>query len=162
MIADIALHCPKASDGKDQPHAHIMLTLRPLKPDGSGFGNKERAWNDHALLEQWREAWATAVNQVLADAESSERIDHRTLKAQGIDRAPLPHMPHPFAAGRLEQIADHLTERLNQWQAARFRKFALEIIDTINNVELIPWGISAAWQEESLFEKGTSYGFKRG
>ena len=54
MVADIALHCPKATDGKDQPHAHIMLTLRPLKPDGSGFGNKERAWNEHALLEHWR------------------------------------------------------------------------------------------------------------
>jgi ATP-dependent exoDNAse (exonuclease V) alpha subunit len=149
MVADIALHCPKASDGKDQPHAHIMLTLRPLKPDGSGFGNKERAWNDHALLEHWREQWAMAVNHALADADSAERIDHRTLKAQGIARVPLPHMPYPLVTGKINRIADHLTERLNQWQAAKFRKFALQILDSIGKGELIPWGLKAATAEEA-------------
>jgi hypothetical protein len=58
MVADVALHCPKASDGKEQPHAHVMLTLRPLKPDGSGFSNKERDWNKHELIEHWRKQWA--------------------------------------------------------------------------------------------------------
>lgn len=162
MIADIAIHCPIASDGKDQPHAHIMLTLRPLKPDGSGFGNKERAWNDHALLEHWREQWASAVNQALADADNAERIDHRTLKAQGVARDPLPHMPQPFITGRVQQIADHLTERLNQWQAARFRKHTLPILEAIQGGNLIPWGIRAAWQEESLFERSTGHGSARG
>jgi hypothetical protein len=149
MVADIAIHCPKASDGKEQPHAHIMLTLRPLKPDGSGFGNKERAWNEHALLEHWREQWATAVNQALADANSGERIDHRTLKAQGIPRAPLPHMPHPIVTGRVREIAEHLTGRVNQWQVARFRKFVLPMLETISRGELIHWGISTALEERA-------------
>lgn len=150
MIADIALHCPTASDGKDQPHAHIMLTLRPLKLDNSSFDNKERAWNEHALLEHWREQWATAVNQALTDANSSERIDHRTLNAQGIPREPLPHMPHPIITGRIRQIADELTGRLNQWQAARFRKFALPILDTIRGGGFVPSGIMAALEEEAV------------
>jgi hypothetical protein len=161
MVADIAIHCPRASDGKEQPHAHIMLTLRPLKPDGSGFGNKERAWNDHALLEHWREQWATAVNQALADANSGERVDHRTLQAQGIPRAPLPHMPHPIITGRIRQIAEELTGRVNQWQAARFRKLALPILDAIRGGNLIPLGVLAAQEEEAArnpaFDGGRGY-----
>lgn len=161
MVADVALHCPKATDDKDQPHAHIMLTLRPLKPDGSGFGNKERAWNEHALLERWREQWAVVVNQALADANSGERIDHRTLKAQGIPREPLPHMPHPIVTGRIRQIAHELTGRVNQWQAARFRKLILPILDTIRGGELVPWGVTAALEEEAAriraFSGGGSY-----
>jgi ATP-dependent exoDNAse (exonuclease V) alpha subunit len=149
MIADIAMHCPKASDGKDQPHAHIMLTLRPLKPDNSGFGNKERAWNEHALLENWREQWATAVNQALANADSGERVDHRTLNAQGIPREPLPYLPLPIITGRIRQIADELTGRLNQWQAARFRKLALRVLDTIRGGGFVPSGIMAALEEEA-------------
>jgi hypothetical protein len=39
------------------------------------------------LLEHWREQWARAVNLALADADSAERIDHRTLKAQGVTAA---------------------------------------------------------------------------
>ena len=72
MITDVAMHCPKATDGKDQPHAHIMLTLRPLKPDGSGFENKQREWNEQELLGQWREQWACSVNQALASTDSEE------------------------------------------------------------------------------------------
>lgn len=149
MVADVALHCPKASDNKDQPHAHIMLTLRPVKPDGSGFGNKERAWNEHGLLAHWREQWAVTVNQALADADSVERIDHRTLKAQGIPREPLPHMPHPIVTGKIRQIADHLTGRVNQWQAGRFRKLALQMLDTLRGGDLVSWGVMAALEEEA-------------
>lgn len=149
MVADIAIHCPQASDGKDQPHAHIMLTLRPLQSDGSGFGNKERAWNEHALLEHWREQWAAAVNQALADTNSSKRVDHRTLQAQGIPRAPLPHVPHPIVTGRIRQIAAALTGRVNQWQAARFHKLAVQVLDTIRDGGLMPAGMLAALEEEA-------------
>ena len=51
MVADIAIHNRRASDGQEQPHAHIMLTMRRLemRPDkqqqGQYFGNKAREWN---------------------------------------------------------------------------------------------------------------------
>lgn len=48
MVADVAIHRPDASDGKEQPHAHVLLTMRRL--DGStetGFSaKKERDWNE--------------------------------------------------------------------------------------------------------------------
>ena len=40
MVADVAWHNKLASDGLEQPHAHVLLTMRPLAP--SGFGPKAR------------------------------------------------------------------------------------------------------------------------
>ena len=59
MVADIGIHCPKAADGLDQPHAHVMLTLRRLDPTSvTGFeATKERDWNE---TEEVREAVAEA------------------------------------------------------------------------------------------------------
>lgn len=80
MIADVSIHEAKARDGNGQPHAHIMLTMRELT--GSGFGKKDRSWNDPDLLLGWREKWADHVNTALERAGRSERVDHRSLDAQ--------------------------------------------------------------------------------
>lgn len=90
MIADVSLHDTLAADGGRNPHAHILLTLRKIEADG--FGLKERSWNRKDTLKGWREAWAKAVNDALAEHGSSGTIDHRTLAAQGIERAPSVHM----------------------------------------------------------------------
>ena len=86
MVADLAIH------GQDtgNPHAHIMLTMRELKPEG--FGQKKREWNRRELVEEWREAWAKEANLALERAGHEARIDHRTLAAQGIDREPTIHL----------------------------------------------------------------------
>jgi ATP-dependent exoDNAse (exonuclease V) alpha subunit len=48
MVADLALHNPDAADGREQPHAHVLLTLRHLDPTtGTGFAaTKDRDWNE--------------------------------------------------------------------------------------------------------------------
>ncbi|AWK41650.1 MULTISPECIES: MobQ family relaxase [Photorhabdus] len=76
MIADIAFH----DLDSDNPHAHVMLTLKTIGPEG--FGKKERSWNDRKMSVLWRESWASMANSFLAAAGSSERIDHRSLQAQ--------------------------------------------------------------------------------
>jgi hypothetical protein len=45
-----------------------------------------RAWNDAALLEQWRALWAEHVNRALELAGERSRVDHRSLEAQGVMR----------------------------------------------------------------------------
>lgn len=86
MIADIAIH----RDDANNPHAHVMLTMREIGPEG--FGKKVREWNDRELIATWREAWAQDVNRVFEKANRPERIDHRSLEAQGItDRLPTIH-----------------------------------------------------------------------
>lgn len=76
MIADIVFH---DLDGKN-PHAHVMLTLKTIGPEG--FGKKDRSWNDKKMVVQWRESWATMSNSYLEAAGSEERIDHRSLRTQ--------------------------------------------------------------------------------
>ncbi|MGC0966839.1 MobQ family relaxase [Pantoea agglomerans] len=76
MIADIAFH----DLDSDNPHAHVMLTLKTIGPEG--FGKKERSWNDRKMSVLWRESWASIANSYLAAAGSSEHIDHRSLQAQ--------------------------------------------------------------------------------
>lgn len=85
MVADIAMH----QQDSDNPHAHIMLTMRELTPEG--FGGKRRDWNRKGLVEEWRAGWAKAANLALEKAGHDARIDHRSLAVQGVERAPTLH-----------------------------------------------------------------------
>jgi Ti-type conjugative transfer relaxase TraA len=82
MIADLCVHVDKAKDGEDQPHVHVMLSLRRVTE--KGFGLKERSWNSKENLLIWREAWAEYTNKYLALNDIEQRIDHRTLEEQGV------------------------------------------------------------------------------
>ncbi len=114
MCADFAIH----DKGTGNPHAHIMLTIRPLKedgtwdakcrkvydldsqgqriPDGKGGWKSHREdttdWNQRSNAEKWRAAWAAYTNRALEVAGRPERIDHRSYKRQGIDKIPSVHM----------------------------------------------------------------------
>ncbi|QDX97099.1 conjugal transfer protein [Pectobacterium carotovorum subsp. carotovorum] len=76
MIADIAFHDLNG----ENPHAHVMLTLKPITADG--FGKKERSWNDKKNVILWRESWSVIANRYLTAAGSNERIDHRSIDTQ--------------------------------------------------------------------------------
>lgn len=103
MVADLNVHWGVGSDGEMQPHAHIMLTMRRV--EGDGFGPKERAWNDRALLSGWRERWAELANQRLCELGHDVRIDHRSYAEQGIPLEPQ-HKIGPAGARRAERGED--------------------------------------------------------
>jgi ATP-dependent exoDNAse (exonuclease V) alpha subunit len=88
MCADLAIH----DKGDGNPHAHIMLTTRDVTPDG--FGKKNINWNNQSELLKWRKRWADITNDMFEEKELDIRIDHRSYKAQGIDREPTIHMGH--------------------------------------------------------------------
>jgi len=90
MIADIAIHAPSRTGDARNIHAHILLTTREIA--GPGFGPKARGWNRREELEEWREAWAGHANRILEREGFDERIDHRSLVDQGIDREPTTHV----------------------------------------------------------------------
>ena len=108
MIADVSIHNPMASDGKSNPHAHILLTMRDINQGGFGFDKKRRDWNAafgntkgqgskggvtaSEGLQSLRERWADALNGKLVEAGSTERVSHLSNEAQGIDRKPQPKM----------------------------------------------------------------------
>jgi Ti-type conjugative transfer relaxase TraA len=106
MVADLNVHWDIGPDGLAKPHAHVMLSMREVKPNGEGaFGKKVREWNSTDLLTDWREAWAEHVNTRLAELDIETRIDHRTLAAQGIDLEPQ-HKIGPAGARRLDRGED--------------------------------------------------------
>src|SRR3954451_24205725 len=86
MAADLNVHWPVDGQGEAKPHAHVMLTMRDVGPEG--FGLKVSAWNRVAELQGWREAWATRANECLAELGHEVRIDHRSFKEQGIALEP--------------------------------------------------------------------------
>jgi Ti-type conjugative transfer relaxase TraA len=106
MVADLNVHWDIGPDGLAKPHAHVMLSMREVKPDGEGaFGKKVREWNSTDLLTDWRERWASHVNERLAELDIDARVDHRTLEAQGIDLEPQ-HKIGPAGARRLDRGED--------------------------------------------------------
>ena len=110
MVADLNVHWDKAKDGSPKPHAHVMLAMCDVGPEG--FGKKNRDWNATDQLKEWREAWAAHVNERMAELGLEGRIDHRSYEAQGIELEPQ-HKIGPAASRRPEQgleaerIEDH-------------------------------------------------------
>ena len=80
MIADINFHNLESNN----PHVHIMLSLRELKIDEHSqvyFGNKNRDWDSRTLLIEQRQSWETLANQYLTDAGYDRvKIDCRSLE----------------------------------------------------------------------------------
>ena len=122
---DVAVHEPGKEGDTRNHHAHILCTTRRLGP--SGFGDKTRELDDRATgaaeVARWRERWAELANAALAKAGHEARIDHRTLKAQGIDREPTEHLGPSATAierrGQTSQKTLNQAERLSAAAAPR-------------------------------------------
>lgn len=114
MCADFNIH----DTGSGNPHAHILLTMRPMDERGKWLpksrkeyvldenGEKIRLpsgryktrkvdlvdWNNRENAEVWRMAWADLANEFLAQNNRPERIDHRSYERQGIEQIPTVHV----------------------------------------------------------------------
>ena len=124
MCADICIH----DKGDRNPHAHVMLTMRPFNEDGTWGGKQKKDyilnesgkkiydpvkrqyqcksipstdWNEQTKAEEWRAGWTDAVNAALEQQSVPERIDHRSYERQGIEQIPTIHMG--AAASQLEK-----------------------------------------------------------
>lgn len=85
MIADVVIH----RNDTENPHAHVMLTMREIT--ANGFGLKNREWNEKQQLEQWREEWANYANRALERVGFEERITHLSHAARGLETVPQIH-----------------------------------------------------------------------
>ena len=124
-----AIHTPSAAlEGGEQPHAHIMYSERTLdaiardpeqyfkrynakNPEKGGCRKDSRGTDEH--LQATRERWADVQNAHLERHGHAARVDHRSLKEQGIDRESEKHigasriadMPAPDVAALLTRRA---------------------------------------------------------
>lgn len=90
--ADVSIHAPGADGDSKNFHAHILLSTRRLTPNGFGEKTRELDEKKSGEVDYWRERFATMQNEALARNGIESRVDHRTLKAQGIDRTPTVHL----------------------------------------------------------------------
>ena len=133
LIADWVIHVPTGK--ADNPHIHLMHTIRELTPDG--FGRKcipvldregqvqrvngkivyQRFLERPVELKALRLAWGDVVNKHLALAGLDNRIDMRSHAEQGLSVAPTTHIgPKPFAMaerfGDISSLHDHALSRM--------------------------------------------------
>lgn len=114
---DIAIHAPDPGSDERNHHAHLMVTMRRLGPEGFA-ATKDRSLNGRAQLGAWREQWAELANRHLARHGHEARIDHRSLEAQGIDREATTHLG--YAAKEIEARGGS-SERVAELQGIKAR-----------------------------------------
>jgi len=98
---------------KENPHCHLLIServndghsrepnpwfKRAAKDPLKGGAKKTNELRPREWLIQCRELWTERANLALQHAGHEARIDHRTLEAQGIDRAPTTHLGPGIAA----------------------------------------------------------------
>lgn len=105
MVADLCIHNDRMPNGDMQPHAHVMLTMREVTPNG--FGQKVREWNAKENLTHWREEWANTTNRHLSLQGHDIQIDHRSFKDQGIELEPQYKIGTAVAFDKMARLADH-------------------------------------------------------
>ena len=107
VAVDVALHEPDREGDNRNHHAHILTTTRQVSRGAAG----ELVMGDKASIElsdkkrrelglgsaadevkAIRQLWEQAANRALERAGSTERIDARSLKDQGIDREATTHL----------------------------------------------------------------------
>jgi MobA/MobL family len=110
MVADVNLHHLNG----DNPHAHILLTMRNLQTTPEGvveFGLKNTGWNSKDLLLIHRKSWEEITNKYLANYGSDLKIDCRSLKEQGSEFIPQIHVGvHAMAMHRKGKQTDRRDE----------------------------------------------------
>jgi hypothetical protein len=92
--AHVAIHAPEPDGDRRNVHAHVLVTLRKIGPNGfarTKAEQQERYRNRGAFVDELREKWEQLANRHLARNGIEARIDRRTLAAQGQDRVPQQH-----------------------------------------------------------------------
>jgi ATP-dependent exoDNAse (exonuclease V) alpha subunit len=129
VAVDLAVHAPRAEGDARNYHAHLLVTSREITP--LGFGAK--AGLDMQSTERRRrglpagiteikatsERWAVLSNRALAAAGLQVRIDHRSLRAQGIDREPQPRLPQAAIYMERRGVRSYIAERIREIYRAR-------------------------------------------
>lgn len=107
MIADFSIHAPSREGDERNFHAHIMLTMREITPDG--FSPKKatetaRSWNHVSLLEGSIDRWQHIQNRELERGGHETRCNFSSFASRGIDREGEQHEgPHATAMKRKGQ-----------------------------------------------------------
>lgn len=132
VAVDFAIHRPHREGDARNYHAHLLTTTREVTP--TGLGEKAAIeWSDTAReqrglksarkeLTEIRERWALLTNEKLLEHGHDIRIDHRSLKAQGIERQPTTHLGPAVAGMERRGIETEVGNRIREEQRQEMQR----------------------------------------
>lgn len=164
MVADISIHDTQ----KGNPHAHIMLTMRPFengewgakskkeyildKQGNKQYDKKSRTykcktvkttdWDNKEKIEEWREQWANHTNKALERLGIKDRVDHRSYKDQGVNKVATKHEG---------QIVRAMERRGQETDIGRYNK---KVIEHNKMLELIDKQLKIYEKQKGEIENG--------
>ena len=160
-----AIHTPNAAMEKgEQPHAHIMYSERTrdeldrdpeqyfkrynAKSPEKGGCRKDSAGTEERL-QGTRRRWADVQNFHLEHHGYEARVDHRSLKSQGIDREPERHIgPSRVKDMQAQEVSALLARRAAEGELERAKK-QVELIDLSGDLAAAKADRSNQQQEEA-------------
>lgn len=94
VAVDLAMHAPDREGDQRNFHVHLLMTTREIDQDGLARKTRQLDVRDTASIEveHLRSTWAGFANRSLERAGISERVDHRSLERQGLNREPEPKL----------------------------------------------------------------------
>lgn len=169
VAVDVAIHAPDREGDQRNHHAHLLVTTRQVTRVGGGVALGEKAAIELSDAKRKRlglgsgaeevtavrTLWERCANRALEREGKRERIDARTLAAQGIERAATVHLGPAATAmerggcgsdrgdqGRAQAAAAAERPRL----VAEAAQIGVEV-ERIDRIER-PRQIKQAWQRE--------------
>jgi ATP-dependent exoDNAse (exonuclease V) alpha subunit len=174
FAVDLAVHEPRQFPGSDPRnfHAHLLATTREVGIEGLG-AKTMLEWNDSKRrgiglgpvineLLHVRERWANVTNEALREANISARVDHRTLRDQGIEREPRPYIPKAVFEmerhGYRSFVGDRLREQYEARVEARSAKSASKSAEDLRREARENWLRMRERAKQSSVEPNPSRG----
>ncbi|CAG0904454.1 unnamed protein product [Cyprideis torosa] len=158
-----AIHTPRASDGDEQPHAHLMFSERRSdgierdpeqyfkryngknperggckKGYGVNAGKKLTRTERTEELKNTRKRWETLCNDHLEKSGSTARIDMRSYKDQGLDLEPeRKYLPSEWRNPEHRETALEMREYRKEYHRAKaaFTALVPDIAEALNSLK---------------------------
>ena len=150
VAVDVCIHAPGNDGDERNHHAHILMTTRRMAREGLTEKTRELDNQRSGEVDHWRAEWARLANAALERAGRAERIDHRTLEEQGIERMPTTHqgpaVTDMLRKGRQSDVADRQAEQAGQFDQAK-REAAAAAVDLAKVQQLLDQAQEAAAHE---------------
>ena len=134
VAVDFAIHKPHREGDERNHHAHVLTTTRRIEATGLG-AKAEIEWADTDRAKRGlgpakeevaaiRERWATLTNEKLQEHGHESRVDHRSLKDQGIDREPTTHLGPAVSGMQRRGMETEVGARIQAEAQARLERAA--------------------------------------
>jgi MobA/MobL family len=135
VAADFGIHRPDRAGDHRNYHVHLLTTTRQIEPTGLGaksameWSNTDRAKrglvSSSDEIRDIRLRWGQHVNELLQARGLAARVDHRSLKDQGIEREPTTHLGPAVMGMQRRGVETEVCKRI-AWEQQRAAQERLE------------------------------------